>query len=220
MGETGMLVGLIRMDVPRLRYDGYVNDEEGSSKKILRNVFVTGDAYFSTGDLVRCDADGFVYFCDRVGDTFRWKGENVSTTEVAQVLCGCTGIETANVFGVEVVQKGEGGEGEEVKRGTDGRAGMACVTLCEGTDTLDGALLYAHLEHELPVYARPIFVRVQSCAELTSTLKVRKTDVRRDGFDLGRVAGDAVLMVDHGERTYVPLTREVEQQVREGHVRL
>ena len=138
--EVGEAIGKIVNDPekPSGRFEGYARKEE-SEQKILRDVFERGDAWFRTGDLMRKDADGYFYFVDRIGDTFRWKGENVSTTEVAEAINTFDGITDANVYGVHVP-------------GYDGRAGMAAI-VCEHDCNLHA--LYAHLQQQLPDYARP-----------------------------------------------------------------
>ncbi len=128
-------------EAARGRFEGYADASE-TETRILRNVFEKGDAWFRTGDLLKKDKDGNYYFVDRAGDTFRWKGENVSTSEVAQVLSAFPGVKEANVYGVRVP-------------GADGRAGMAALVVEETID-LNG--LHKHLERELPAYARPLFL--------------------------------------------------------------
>src|SRR5262249_28582826 len=155
----GEAVGLIGADA-RSNYTGYA-DRDASERKILRNAFAQGDSWFRTGDLMRQDKDGYFYFVDRIGDTFRWKGENVSTTEVAQAIAHYPGVAEANVYGVSVSK-------------LDGRAGMAAITPSDGFD-LQGLRLY--LQKELPPYARPIFVRIEPAIETTGTFKYRKIDL-------------------------------------------
>src|SRR6185295_13257959 len=141
-GEIGEAIGKIDPNDPRFRYDGYTKKED-SEKKVLRDAFAKGDAWFRTGDLMRRDRHGYFYFVDRTGDTFRWKGENVSTSEVAEALSVFPGIKEANVYGVEV----PGGEG---------KAGMAALVVDKNFD-ID--TLAKHLEANLPFYARPVFLR-------------------------------------------------------------
>jgi fatty-acyl-CoA synthase len=164
-GETGEAIGKIRDDA-RHAYTGYV-DRTASEKKVLRDVFEKGDAWFVTGDLMRQDNDGYLYFVDRIGDTFRWKGENVSTTEVAQRLAEAPGVLEATVYGVAM------GDAE-------GKAGMASLVV--GSD-FDLVKLTEHIDHELPSYARPLFLRIQKDIATTGTFKYRKTDLEADGFD-------------------------------------
>ncbi|RIK90028.1 MAG: hypothetical protein DCC71_25725 [Proteobacteria bacterium] len=158
-GEVGEAIGRIPDDPksPIGRFEGYTGAAE-TEKKILRDVFEQGDAWFRTGDLLRQDADGDLYFVDRIGDTFRWKGENVATTEVAECLAVFPGVAEANVYGVEVP-------------GCEGRAGMAAIV---ADDALDLDALYAHLQDQLPRYAQPLFLRRVPAIEVTGTFKHRK----------------------------------------------
>ena len=198
--EPGEAVGPINGE-PRQRFDGY-NDEAQSKKKLLRDVFVKGDLWFRTGDLMRMDADGYVYFVDRVGDTFRWKGENVSTSEVEMALSSMPGVTHAIVYGVAVP-------------GQDGRAGMAAITPRHG---IDPAAVYAHLAKHLPAYARPAFLRFQDEVETTGTLKVRKVDLVKDGFDPATTT-DPLLVVDNERHTYRPIDADVLKAINAGSVR-
>lgn len=200
-GEVGEAVGPITKE-PRQRFDGY-NDEKQSEKKILTDVFVKGDRWFRTGDLMKMDADGYVYFVDRVGDTFRWKGENVSTSEVEIAVTSFPGVKHAIVYGVAVA-------------GQDGRAGMAAISPKTGVDL---AGLYAHLATSLPAYARPVFLRLQDEAETTGTLKYRKVDLVKDGFDPMNTS-DPLFVVDSEARTYRPITAEVVRDIVSGKIRL
>jgi fatty-acyl-CoA synthase len=170
-GEAGEAVGLIGQDA-RTGYSGYA-DKAASERKILRDVFERGDAWFRSGDLMRRDADGYFYFVDRIGDTFRWKGENVSTNEVAERLSGAPGVTDVNVYGVAVP-------------GAEGRAGMAALSVEPGFDITAFA---TQADRELPAYARPLFVRVLPEIEVTGTFKHRKVDLVRDGFDPAKVEG-------------------------------
>ncbi len=198
--EVGEAVGPITGEV-RQRFDGY-NDEKQSKKKILTDVFVKGDRWFRTGDLMKMDKDGYIYFVDRVGDTFRWKGENVSTSEVEIAVSSFPGVKHAIVYGVAVP-------------GQDGRAGMAAITPKEGVD-LKG--LYAHLAVHLPAYARPAFVRLQDEVETTGTLKYRKVDLVKEGFDPLSTT-DPLFVVDNDAQTYEPITAEVLQSIVSGRIR-
>ena len=184
------------------RFEGYA-DAAASEKKILRNVFAPGDAWYRTGDLMRKDAQGFFYFVDRVGDTFRWKGENVSTSEVAAVLTAYPGIADAVVFGVAVP-------------GADGRAGMAA--LVAGPE-LDLATLRRYLAARLPDYARPVFLRLISNIEMTGTFKLRKQEPATEGFDCTRIK-DALYFDDRQQESYVRLDDALYGRLREGKVRV
>jgi fatty-acyl-CoA synthase len=200
VGEIGETIGRISDDA-RSSYTGYV-DKAASEKKILRDVFEKGDAWFRTGDLMRQDGDGYFYFVDRLGDTFRWKGENVSTTEVAAALTTC-GVQEANVYGVAVP-------------GHDGRAGMAAL-VAQGELDLDA--LYACLERSLPSYARPLFLRVQNAFETTGTFKLRKVDLVREGFDPAQVS-DPLYFSDPRSRTFKPLCTRSHAEILSGAIRV
>ncbi|MEM8920437.1 MAG: AMP-binding protein, partial [Pseudomonadota bacterium] len=164
--EVGEVVGEIKSDVMRARFEGY-KDAEQTKKKVLSDAFAEGDRWFRTGDLMKRDKHGYFYFIDRIGDTFRWKSENVSTNEVGDVVGAFDQIAHANVYGVEVP-------------GSDGRAGMAAVTVAGELD-LPG--LHAHLQRELPSYARPLFLRIQRSEDTTGTFKYRKVELVKEGFD-------------------------------------
>jgi len=171
-------------------FEGYTNDAE-TRKKILDDVFEPGDHWWRSGDLFRRDEDDYYYFIDRIGDTFRFKAENVSTTEVTQQLSqALPGIELLNVYGVPVPTLG-------------GQAGMAAVVMKPGRE-FDARRFYEVAVRELPHYAVPVFVRVSKQAELTANFKLRKVDLRAQGFD-PRKMSDPLYVVSHRLRTYVPL---------------
>ncbi len=199
--EPGEAVGPITRE-PRQRFDGY-DDEKQSQKKLLRDVFEKGDLWFRTGDLMKMDEDGYVYFVDRVGDTFRWKGENVSTSEVEIAISSMPGVKHAIVYGVVVP-------------GFDGRAGMAAVTPKDGVNV---EALYAHLSTLLPAYARPVFLRMQGEVETTGTLKYRKVDLVKDGFDPMHTQ-DPLFVVDNERKTYNPIDMEMLRKIVGGAVRI
>jgi len=200
--ETGEMIGEIRQDDPRFRFEGY-GTKEATQKKILRDVFKKGDAWFRTGDLMRRDAEGYYYFMDRVGDTYRWKAENVATNEVAGVLSVFPGVTQANVYGVEVP-------------GYDGRAGMASVVV-EGEPDL--AELKAHVDRELPHYARPVFLRLSQDSDTTSTFKFKKTNLVKAGFDPKKVS-DPLYYADPATGAFTPIDADVFAGIHEGVVRL
>ena len=203
-GETGEAIGKIVKDpsAPSSRFEGYA-DRGDDEKKILRDVFASGDAWFRTGDLMRQDADGYFYFIDRIGDTFRWKGENVSTTEVTETINLFPGIREASVYGVPVA-------------GCEGRAGMAAL-VCDGD--LDLAGLHAHLAARLPQYARPLFLRICSHLPVTATFKQCKVDFASAGFD-PTDTDDAIHLDDPASGAYIPLTHELYRSIRHGSLRL
>ncbi|MEL7108299.1 MAG: long-chain-acyl-CoA synthetase [Pseudomonadota bacterium] len=198
--EPGEAIGKVGEET-RTRFEGY-NDEAATKKKILRDVFEEGDMWFRTGDLMSKDELGYVYFVDRIGDTFRWKGENVSTNEVAETVARAPGIATANVYGVSVP-------------GTDGRAGMAAIT----TDRdVDFDTLYAWISEHLPKYAIPLFIRVQKQAETTGTFKYRKVELVKEGFD-PEVVDEPIWYYDPETDKYEPLTADAYETLRSGAVK-
>ena len=201
--EAGELLGKVGT-AGAMEYDGYT-DRAATEQKLLRDVFAPGDAWFRSGDLLRRDAEGYYYFVDRIGDTYRWKGENVATQEVADVLNGAPGVAESTVYGVRV-----GGE--------DGRAGMAAVVLVPGA-VFDGAAFYGHAERHLPRYAMPAAVRLVEAVEVTGTLKQRKQRLTDEGFDPAAVS-DPIFLRDDAARRYVPLTAALRDDLRLGRLRL
>jgi fatty-acyl-CoA synthase len=203
-GEVGEAIGRIpsNEDAAVGRFEGYT-DPSATEKKILSNAFEKGDAWFRTGDLMRRDEQGYFYFVDRIGDTFRWKGENVSTSEVSAVLGTHPGVREANVYGVEVP-------------GADGRAGMASLVVDPDFDlqSLRGAL-----ESELAAYARPLFIRLQPQMEVTGTFKHRKLDLVSEGFDPKRVR-DRLYFADPESKRFVALDDSIYQRIVDGQVRI
>ncbi|WP_300394928.1 long-chain-acyl-CoA synthetase [Henriciella sp.] len=197
VNEVGEAIGRVGTD-STTRFEGY-KDEDASQQKILRDVFEDGDAWFRTGDLMRMDQHGYVYFVDRVGDTFRWKGENVSTNEVAEALAQVPGVETANVYGVGVP-------------GTEGKAGMASVTV---NGYLDYKELFDRLANNLPKHAIPVFIREQREADTTGTLKYRKVDLAKQGFDPDRI-DDPVWYMDPETGEYTRLTPDQFKKIASG----
>lgn len=189
-GEVGEAIAFIvnHPDIGGGRFEGYTS-REATEKKILRNVFQDGDAYWSSGDLLRYDENGYFYFVDRIGDTFRWKSENVSTQEVADALGDLGGLESINIYGVRVPDH-------------EGRAGMAAVVMQEG-HVFDPDAFFALAEARVPRYAAPLFVRVCGAADMTTTFKLRKVDLQRQGYDPQAFA-DPLLVRDEAARSYVP----------------
>ncbi|XP_048112541.1 very long-chain acyl-CoA synthetase-like isoform X2 [Alosa alosa] len=201
-GETGLLVGRITKHSP---FVGYAGNKQQTEKKRLQDVFVKGDLYFNSGDLLKIDHHNFVYFQDRVGDTFRWKGENVATTEVADILSTVDCIDEANVYGVKVP-------------GHEGRIGMAAITLQEGKE-FDCVDTCRHVANYLPVYARPRFIRIQSCLEMTGTFKMKKVKLVEEGFDPG-VIQDDLYFLHLEEKKYVPLTSQIYDSILAREIKL
>lgn len=195
IGEPGLFIA----KVPEAllhdgKFDVYKTSGDANEKKLIRNAFKDGDLYFNYGDVFVMDENYFVYFQDRLGDTFRWKGENVSTTEVANVVTGVSFLEDANIYGVTIP-------------GHDGRAGMAALTMKDGYSLGAKELkeLYDLVCNELPQYGRPIFVRHQREAIITGTFKQKKVDLIREGYDLNLVK-DPLYFLDTAKQTYSPLT--------------
>jgi fatty-acyl-CoA synthase len=200
--QAGEALGKVANDPsnPGSLFDGYTS-KEASRKKILRNVFAQGDAWFRTGDLMRKDDKGYYYFVDRIGDTFRRKGENVATSEVAEVICEFPGIQHALVYGVAVP-------------GVEGRVGMATLV----TDRkLELAEFRAHLASCLPPYAKPVFLRIRNHVDLTGTFKYSKTELLREGYDPDACADE--LYFDNSEE-FVPLGKDLYKRINGGEFRL
>ena len=170
-----------------------------TNKKILKNVFTAGDKYYLSGDILRMDEDGFVYFCDRTGDTFRWKGENVSTTEVESVMARILQLRDVVVYGVEVP-------------GSEGRAGMAAIAGAQ--DSIDLSGLAQQLFLSLPTYAVPLFIRLIPSVELTGSFKMKKVKLRNESFNVS--LPDPIFMLDTSCKVYQPLTEEIYQQLQSG----
>jgi fatty-acyl-CoA synthase len=199
-GDIGECIGQIAGDA-RSTFSGYA-DKAATEKKILRDVFVKGDAWFRTGDLMRTDSDGYIYFVDRIGDTFRWKGENVATSEVSERLASVPGVLEVNVYGVKIGD-------------LDGKAGMASLVVEPGFDI---KVLAEQVDRDLPAYARPIFVRLQGAIETTGTFKYRKVDLVTEGFDPAQVKDP--LYFRSSAKGYVKITKTVHAKILAGGFRL
>ena len=193
-GEAGEFIGRILDlgDSGAGRFEGYTSDED-TEAKILRNVFEQGDAWYRSGDLLLRDENDYYYFVDRIGDTFRWKSENVSTQEVAEALAGFPGLLIANVYGVKVP-------------GNEGRAGMAALVLADPA-IFDGAAFYRHARARLPDYAVPMFIRLSEEPDMTTTFKLRKIELVRQGYDSALV-DDPLFVRDDDSAAYVPVGAE------------
>jgi len=198
--EVGEAIGEIRDESGNLgnRFLGYT-DPEASSRKVLKNVFVAGDRWFRTGDLMRRDRRGYFYFFDRIGDTFRWKGENISTTEVATVIEGASGVSEAVVYGVSIP-------------GSEGRAGMAAIVVAED---LNLGLLRRYIHENLPKHARPLFLRIRTALDITATFKPRTQDLRQEGYD-PRTITDRIYFDDNALGAYVPLSFPLYSRIQSG----
>jgi fatty-acyl-CoA synthase len=204
VNEVGEAVGPLFRDAANVgsRFEGYT-DARATEAKILRDVFAPGDAWFRTGDLMRQDEKGFFYFVDRIGDTFRWKGENVATAEVADAVGRFPGIREAIVYGVTIP-------------GVDGRAGMASLVV---DGQIDLAGLRAHLADALPGYARPMFLRIRTHLDVTGTFKHAKQELVRQGYD-PRAISDPMYFNARDRGAYVPLDQALYELIRSGGVRL
>ena len=195
-GEPGLVLSKVSSLQP---FDGYT-DKEANEKKLVRDAFKEGDVWFNTGDLMRPQGFGHAAFADRLGDTFRWKGENVATTQVEAAVHKDPNVEESTVYGVEV-------------EGAGGRAGMAAVQLKDGTE-FDGKQLAETVYSNLPAYAVPLFVRVVKSLEKTATYKSKKVDLRKQGFSAD--VEDPIYVLKGRGEGYVPFYDEYPQEVRDG----
>ena len=213
--EPGELLVQLPSDDVAARFQGYYGNAEATASKVARDVFCRGDAWFRSGDLVRVVDDGgrLYYFCDRIGDTFRWKSENVSTAEVAQVLGTHPAVREANVYGVRLPRH-------------DGRAGCVAIALALDSTTKAEALtslladLANHAARNLPRYAVPLFLRIVDDVglQLTGTNKQQKHVLRDQGVDPAKVQSDRLFWLRNG--TYVPFGAREWNELRRGAVKL
>jgi fatty-acyl-CoA synthase len=199
--EIGEAIGRISSDAGA-RFDGYT-DDAATESKILRDVFERGDAWFRTGDLMRKDDSNFYYFIDRIGDTFRWKGENIATSEVAAAITAFPGIVDANVYGVAIP-------------GADGRAGMAEVVCCAPINFPE---FRDHLAQRLPRYAHPVLLRIRKQIDLTPTFKPLKRGGGQDGYDPS-ICPDRLYVNDPESGAYVALDQRLYERIRAGRMPL
>lgn len=197
-GEVGLLITEVSERSP---FDGYT-DSSASQARLLRGVFGDDDCWFDTGDLVRDQGFHHIQFVDRVGDAFRWKGENVASTEVEAALNACTGVEEAVVYGVQLPH-------------ADGRAGMAALTLSE---RFDGKMLYQQLARQLPAYAVPLFLRLRVAQQATETFKLRKVELKREGCD-PRLIDEPLYVLRDRKRGYEPLDVALYRRIEAGELR-
>lgn len=204
--EIGEIIGEIIDDpmAPANRFEGYA-DKKADEGKILRDAFQQGDAWFRSGDLVTRDEQGYFYFVDRVGDTFRWKGENVATSEVAETINGHEGVAACAVYGVSLP-------------GQDGKAGMAAI-LPSDDAFLDLNALADHLARNLPHHARPVFLRIRREMDMTGTFKLRKIDLMREGIEPSD-SDEAVLWLETTSGRYRTLDHDIRQDIIAGRIRL
>lgn len=201
-GHTGLLITEVNDKQP---FEGYT-DQEASNKKLLRDVFKQGDCWFNTGDMVLNQGYGHIAFADRLGDTFRWKGENVATTEVESVLMEYPDVEHAVAYGVEIPM-------------TDGRAGMAAITLNKSADAVNWGAITRHLREKLPAYAIPLFLRIRAQEEITGTFKYRKVELKEEAYHLDQLTEQVMVLTQKAPR-YEPLLPEVEARINQGELSL
>jgi acyl-CoA synthetase (AMP-forming)/AMP-acid ligase II len=204
-GEPGeMLYKLDEKDI-RKGFQGYFNNKKSTESKVLRDVFVKGDAYFRTGDMISWDNQGRSYFSDRIGDTFRWKSENVSTNEVSEALGHHPAVTEANVYGVELPNH-------------DGRAGCVALLLAEEPSDRLLSSLADHAQKSLPKYAVPLFLRLIKNMQVTGTNKQQKHIVRAQGVDPAKTGDDRLFWLRGG--TYVEFSPKDWEELNGGRVRL
>ncbi|CAG0886912.1 unnamed protein product [Darwinula stevensoni] len=202
-GEPGEFVGKIQKNHPIRDFEGYA-DVKSTTKKIIHNVFEQGDTCFRSGDMLVMDEYGYLYFKDRTGDTFRWRGENVSTSEVEAVISNIIGLADSVVYGVQVP-------------GVEGRAGMCAIHDPEGGVDLSG--LVGGMKKSLAPYARPLFIRLVKQLDATGTYKLKKLDLQKEGFDPNKVS-DPLFFLDPSKNEYVPITQQLYDNIITGKVRL
>jgi fatty-acyl-CoA synthase len=202
-GEAGEAIGRIGIaDDGGGRFEGYTDAGE-TEKKILRNVLAPGDAWFRTGDLMKIDEGGYFHFVDRVGDTFRWKGENVATSEVNEAILDCPCLVDATTYGVVIP-------------GADGRAGMAGIVV---DDRFDLTGFWDHISRRLPAYACPVAIRICAALDSTETFKQKKQELMREGFDPALVK-DPLFFRDEKSGTYRPIDAACYARILDGSIRL
>ncbi|XP_026051678.1 long-chain fatty acid transport protein 1b [Carassius auratus] len=202
-GEPGIIVGRINPHDPLRRFDGYAN-QEATSKKISHNVFRKGDSVYVSGDLMVMDEFGYVYFRDRGGDTFRWRGENVSTTEVEGILSSLLKHTDVAVYGVSVP-------------GVEGKAGMAAIV--DVTNHFDCETFLRDVQNALPSYARPVFLRLSAEVDKTGTFKIQKTRLQKEGFDPHQTS-DQLYFLNSRLGRYESLTEELYSAIMQGTLAL
>ncbi|XP_036135517.1 long-chain fatty acid transport protein 6 [Molossus molossus] len=201
-GEPGLLISRVNEKNP---FFGYAGNKKHTEKKLLCDVFKKGDVYFNTGDLMVQDHENFLYFWDRIGDTFRWKGENIATTEVADVIGMLDFIQESNVYGVAVPD-------------CEGKTGMASIIL-KPNKSLDLEKVYEQVVTFLPAYACPRFLRIQEKMEMTGTFKPKKFQMVQEGFSPLKIS-DPLYFLDNLKKAYVPLTKELYDQIMLGEIKL
>jgi citronellyl-CoA synthetase len=200
-GQMGLLIGEITAKSP---FHGYT-DASKTASCIINDALKSGDSWFNTGDIMRDLGFRHAQFIDRTGDTFRWKGENVSTTEVEMMLEEIEDVQEAIVYGVEIPN-------------TNGRAGMASIKPAYRDGDIDFSLLLAELKKSLPNYAIPVFLRVNSDVQLTGTFKHIKGPLKESGYDLAKNKQSIYVWLPD-TNLYQPLTEEIQQKIDSGFYR-
>lgn len=200
-GERGLLIGIIG-NTAKTAYNGYANNKKASSSKIIEDVFKKGQRAFNSGDSMYCDNYGYLYFCDRLGDTFRWRGENVATVEVENVISSHLNSTEVSVYGVQIP-------------GQEGKAGMAAIM----KDDLDLDLLGKHLQANLPTYAKPLFIRLSKEFDYTGSFKTIKKRLVEENYDIN-VITDQVFFFDNKNQKYVKLTEKIFNDIKNGNIRI
>ena len=200
-GDPGLLLGKITKRTP---FEGYT-DKQKSDQCLVADVFKKGDVYFNTGDVLKSIGMGHTQFVDRLGDTFRWKGENVSTTELEHTLNSLDAIEESVAYGVEIPN-------------TNGRAGMVSVRLSDEEHQTNFKDLCSHLKTILPNYAVPVFLRVQNEMQTTGTFKYRKSDLKKEGYDITQIQDTIYVLLPNAEE-YVPVTKDLKEGINRGKYR-
>lgn len=202
-GETGQFVGRIIEKDPVRAFDGY-SSKDANKKKIISNVFKKGDTAYASGDLLTMDDYGYLYFKDRTGDTFRWKGENVSTTEVESVISKEAGLADCVVYSTEIP-------------GAEGKAGMVAIE--DPEQKLNLGELLTKLKLHLPGYAIPVLIRLVKQLETTATLKIPKNVLQNEGFDINAIK-DPIYLLDKQQTAYRKLDRQLFDELRAGRINL
>ncbi|XP_044727406.1 long-chain fatty acid transport protein 4 [Chrysoperla carnea] len=202
VGEPGVFVGLINPKKPSSAFEGYANKQD-SERKIIRDVRRKGDMYFNSGDILVSDKFGYYYFKDRTGDTFRWRGENVATSEVEAVISNVAGLSDCVVYGVEIPN-------------VEGKAGMAAIV--DTNKSIDLKVLYEGVKKHLPAYARPLFIRIMNEVPMTGTYKLKKRDLQIEGYDITKITDDNIYFLYNNE--YTLLTKDLYDSILNGQARL
>ncbi|CAF0927905.1 unnamed protein product [Didymodactylos carnosus] len=204
IGERGLLVGMIRATVLQA-FDGYVNNLSGTQRKMISNVLKKGDSAFNTGDIIIVDKFGYYYFCDRTGDTFRWRGENVSTVEIENILMDILKLSDIVVFGVSIPE-------------TDGKAGMVVIKKDNESSPIDLKYLEEQIKTHLASYARPIFIRLTEQIEMTGTFKVKKTTYQDESYDITRT-NDEIYYLNPSTKMYQRVTNDIYEKINQGKIK-